>query len=159
MPIIIDGHNLLWAIQNVGHTHEPIAELQLCHIVSRYLRAAGEKGEIVFDGTGPPDKGRFDNISALEVLFSGPAADADKIIEDKVRASTAPKNLTVVSSDRQVRAAAHARKAATVKSEVFWQNLARELTRKRPQEEPPAKRWGLSESETEQWLEFFGLDR
>jgi predicted RNA-binding protein with PIN domain len=114
MPIIIDGHNLLWAIQNVGHTHEPIAELQLCHIVSRYLRTAGEKGQIVFDGTGPPDKGRFDNISALEVLFSGPTAEADKIIEDKVRASTAPKKLTVVSSDRQVRAAAHARKAQTL---------------------------------------------
>jgi predicted RNA-binding protein with PIN domain len=159
MPIIIDGHNLLWAVQEVSRTHETITELQLCHIVSRYLRSTGDKGEIVFDGAGPPDKGRFDNISALEVLFSGPSADADRIIEDKVRASTAPKNLTIVSSDRQVRAAAHARKAATVKSEVFWQNLTKELTRARPQQEPPAKRWGLSDVETEQWLEFFGLDR
>ncbi|HUT31113.1 MAG TPA: NYN domain-containing protein [Sedimentisphaerales bacterium] len=158
MPIIIDGYNLLWAVQKVGHTHEAITEVQLCHVVGRYIRATGEKGEIVFDGAGPPEKTRFDNITHLEVSFSGLAADADKVIEDKIKASTAPKNLTVVSSDRQVRAAAHARKAQTLKSEVFWQKLTAELTRTRPAEEPPAKRWGLTDVETEHWMKFFGIE-
>jgi len=157
MPIIIDGYNLLWAVQKVGPPQQAITDVQLCNIVSRYLRALGDKGEVIFDGTGPPEKSRFDNITRLEVVFSGLAADADKVIEHKIKASSAPKNLTVVSSDRQVRAAAHARKAQTLKSEVFWQKLTQELTRTRPADEPPAKRWGLSDVETEQWMKFFGI--
>jgi hypothetical protein len=41
---------------------------------------------------------------------------------------------------------------------VFWENLRKELSRKRTRGEPPAKRSGLSEVETEQWLKFFGID-
>ncbi|MHC4618462.1 MAG: NYN domain-containing protein [Planctomycetota bacterium] len=158
MPVIIDGHNLLHSIQKAGEDFESINDVRLCHIIGRYLKGVGEKGEIVFDGTGPPDKARFDNISCLEVVFAGPTSDADKVIEDKIKADTAPKRLTVVSSDRRLRAAARARKATAVKSEVFWENLRKELSRKPTPKEPPAKRWGLSEVETEQWLRFFGID-
>ena len=156
--IIIDGYNLLWSVQK-AEEFESITDLQLCYIVGRYLKLAGEKGEIVFDGKGPPDKTGFDNISNVEVSFAGLATDADTVIEDKIRANTAPRRLTVVSSDRRLRAAARARKAVAVKSEVFWTNLQKRLSRGRTIKEPPAKRWGLSESETEQWLKFFGLDQ
>ena len=183
MPLIIDGHNLRWSIQKAGPVRtnplrsrgrrdrnrrpsngagedfKSITDLQLCYIVGRYLKLTGEKGEIVFDGTGPPDKTGFDNISNLEVLFAGLATDADTIIEDKIKASTAPKRLTIVSSDRRLRAAARARKATAVKSEVFWTNLSKQLSRGKTIKEPAAKRWGLSESETEQWLKFFGLEQ
>ncbi|MHC4623330.1 MAG: NYN domain-containing protein [Planctomycetota bacterium] len=158
MPVIIDGHNLLHSVRTAGEDFESLNDVRLCHIIGRYLKRVGEKGQIVFDGTGPPDKGRFDNIAHLEVFFSGRSSDADKVIEDKIKASTAPKSLMVVSSDRRLRAAAHARRATAVKSEVFWENLRKELSRKRTRGEPPAKRSGLSEVETEQWLKFFGID-
>ena len=181
--VIIDGHNLLWSIQKAGPVRsnpvrsrgrrdrnrrasngasedfKSITDLQLCHIVGRYLKLTGGKGEIVFDGTGPPDKSRFDNINNLEVSFAGLATDADTVIEDKIKASTAPKRLTIVSSDRRLRAAARARKATAVKSEVFWTNLQKQLSRGKTIKEPPAKRWGLSESETEQWLKIFDLEQ
>jgi predicted RNA-binding protein with PIN domain len=156
--IIIDGYNLLHSIQKTTEEHGSISDVQLCWIVGRYLKQIGEKGEIVFDGTGPPDKSRFDNISNLEVFFSGLASDADTVIEDKIKASTAPKRLRVVSSDRRLRDAARATKAIAVKSEVFWGNLQKQLSRKRTTNEPAAKRRRLSESETEQWLKFFGLE-
>jgi predicted RNA-binding protein with PIN domain len=183
MPFIIDGHNLRWSIREVGPVRsnplrsrggrdrnkrasngagedfEAITDLQLCHIVGRYLGLIGEKGEIVFDGTGPPDKSGFDNINNLEVSFAGLTGDADTVIEDKIRASTAPRRLTVVSSDRRLKAAARARKAAAVKSDVFWTNLQKRLGQSRTIKEPPAKRCGISESETKQWLEFFGLEQ
>jgi predicted RNA-binding protein with PIN domain len=127
--------------------------------VGRYLKLIGEKGEIIFDGTGPRDKSRFDSISNLEVLFAGLSTDTDTIIEDKIRANTAPKRLTIVSSDRRLRKAAQARKAMAVKSEVFWNNLQKQLSRKKRIREPAAKRQGLSESETKQWLKFFGLEQ
>jgi predicted RNA-binding protein with PIN domain len=125
------------------------------------LKLTGETAEIVFDGAGPSDKTGFDNIIGLEVIFAGRSSDADTIIEDKIKANTAPKRMMVVSSDRRLRAAARARKATTVKSEFFWRSLQKQLSRKKPLEEsePSAKRLGLSSAETEQWLKFFGLDQ
>ncbi|MHC4460282.1 MAG: NYN domain-containing protein [Planctomycetota bacterium] len=159
MPVIIDGHNLLHSIQQAGEDSEPISRIQLCRILSGYLKLIDENGEIVFDGTGPRDKSGFDNISNLEVFFAGLGSDADTVIEDKIKANTAPRRLTVVSSDRRLRDAARARKATSVKSDVFWNNLRRQLSRKEKFKEPTAKRRGLSESETKQWLEFFGLEQ
>ena len=157
--IIIDGHNLLHSIQELEEGSEPISDVQLCRILGRYLKLTGEKGEIIFDGIGPRDKSGFDNINNLEVFFAGRGSDSDTVIEDKIRASTAPRRLTIVSSDRRLLKAARAGEATAVKSQVFWNNLQKQLRRKKPIKEPPAKRRGLSEGETKQWLEFFGLEQ
>ena len=130
----------------------------MCRILSTYFKLTGEKAEIIFDGTGPPDKSGFDGVSNPEIFFSGRGTDTDTVIEGKIRTSTAPKGLTIVSSDRRLRQAAHTRKATSVKSDVFWVDIRKQLSRKRPVKEPPGKRRGLSEGETEQWLAFFGLD-
>ena len=159
MPVIIDGHNLLHSIQKRGEESESISDVGLCRIIGRYLKLTGQNGEIVFDGTGPRDTSGFDNISNLEVFFAGLGSDADTVIEDKIKISTAPRRLIVVSSDRRLRNTARARKATAVKSEVFWNNLQRQLSRKKTFKEPTAKQRGLSESETKQWLKFFGLEQ
>lgn len=156
---IIDGHNLLHAIPKVDESTALISDLQLCRIVDYYLKQTGNKGEIVFDGIGPPDKSGFDNMNRLEISFSGLNTDTDTIIEDKISASTAPKRLVIVSSDRRLRKAARTRKATSLKSEEFWNNINKQLSRKKGKKEPGEKRHGLSESETKQWLEFFGLEQ
>jgi predicted RNA-binding protein with PIN domain len=156
--IIIDGHNLLHSIVKLSDEAESINDVKLCWIISRYLRAIRKQGKIIFDGTGPRDKSQFDNIANLEVLFAGLGSDADTIIENMIKANTAPKRLSIVSSDRRLREAARTRRATAVKSEVFWDNLQKQLKRKKPVKEPEAKRVGLSESETRQWLEFFGIE-
>ena len=157
MMFIIDGHNLLHAIPKVDESMALITDLQLCRIVDNFLKQTGNSGEIIFDGIGPPDKTGFDNMSRLEISFSGLNTDTDTIIEDKISASTAPKRLIIVSSDRRIRKAARARKAISLKSEEFWNNIDKQLSKKRRKKEPEAKRSGLSESETKQWLDFFGL--
>jgi predicted RNA-binding protein with PIN domain len=156
---IIDGHNLLHSIQKVDEDSGSISDVQLCRIIGRYLKLTGQSGEIIFDGTGPRDKSGFDNIIEVEVFFAGLGTDTDTVIEDKIIASTAPKRLIIVSSDRRLRKAARARKATSVKSEVFWNNVRKQLSRKKAIKEPSGKRRGLSESETKQWLEFFGLEQ
>jgi hypothetical protein len=156
---IIDGHNLLHTICKTEEDSEVISDVGLCRIVGSYLKLISRTGEMVFDGTGPRDKSSFDNIDNLEVLFAGLGTDTDTLIEDKISASTAPKRLTIVSSDRRLRTAARARKATSVKSEVFWVDLQRQLSRKTATKEPAAKRQGLSAGETRQWLEFFGLEQ
>jgi predicted RNA-binding protein with PIN domain len=156
---IIDGHNLLHTIVKLEEDSGAISDLGLCRILSRYFSLTSETGEIIFDGTGPPDKSGFDNIRNLEISFAGLGTDTDTVIEDKISASTAPKGLTIVSSDRRLRSAARTRRATSIKSDVFWNDVQKQLSRKRPIKEPTEKRQGLNEGETEQWLEFFGFEQ
>jgi predicted RNA-binding protein with PIN domain len=159
MPLIIDGYNLLHSIHQTDEDFDAISDIQLCRIVDAFLMQTKQKGEIIFDGSGPPNKSTFDNMRKLEVLFAGPSRDADTVVENKIKASTDAKRLTVVSSDRRILQAARARRAAVMKSDAFWDGLQRQLSRKKTAHEPAAKRHGLSESETEQWLRIFGLDK
>ena len=155
----IDGHNLLHTILKAGEDSGAISDVQLCHIIGSYLKLTGQRGEIIFDGIGPPDKSGFDGISNLEVFFAGIGTDTDTVIEDKIIANSAPRRLRIVSSDRRLRKAARARKATSVKSEAFWNNIQKQLSRKKMVKEPQAKRRGLTDSETRQWLDIFGLEQ
>jgi hypothetical protein len=159
MPVIIDGHNLLWYIQNADE-EQSIADITLCRILDRYFglinpRRAG--AEIIFDGSGPANKTEFNNIKNLRVTFSGRASDCDTVIESRIAASTAPKRLTIISTDRRLRDAAKARKAISVKCEDFWDKVKKRLSKQKKHKEPAGKRGGLTESETELWLKTFGL--
>ena len=157
---IIDGHNLLWALDQTLGEREITTEIELCRALSRYFAATDEQGQVVFDGSGPNDTTEFEAIANPEVFFAGFRYDADGVIEERIKASTSPRQLTVVSSDRRLRKAAAARKATTIKCDRFWEQVKKELARPTPREkEPEAKREGLTESETDKWLEVFGLDQ
>ena len=156
--IVIDGHNLLWAVQGLADGAGVEDEVALCKLLSKYLRMISENGQIIFDGTGPSDKSIFDNIVNLDVFFSGLKTEADSVIEDKISTSSATREMTVISSDRRLRKAAQARKAKVIKADDFWVSVQKELTRKRGEREPSAKHHGLSESETDRWMEMFDLD-
>jgi len=187
MPLVIDGYNLLksihkWSTPNakgcvwgpqLGDDADSLGgapqtrkrafgdpgEVGLCKILSAYLHRIRDNGQIIFDGIGPPDKTGFESTGPLEVIFSGRDRDADTVIENKIIANTAPKRLTVVSSDRRIRIAAKKRKAIAVKSEDFWRNVIKCLNKKkRSSPEPKEKRIGISETETDLWLKTFGLD-
>lgn len=160
MPVLIDGYNLLRFIQNSDEEFQRLDEAALCRILSRYLKGIRDHGHIVFDGIGPPDKTDLGGIRGLEVYFSGPNIEADEIIEEKISDNTAPRRLTVVSSDRRIRAAAAKRKAVAVKSDIFWDMLIRQLDKgkRKPSVEPREKHNGITESETDQWLNIFGID-
>ncbi len=157
--VIIDGHNLLHTIQKAYEGFESLTDIRLCGVIDRFLKLTSEKGLIIFDGTGPRDKERFETFGNLEVVFAGPGHDADTVIEEKILQNTAPRRLTVVSSDRRLRRAAALRRALPVKSQVFWDQVQKELSRKRHKPEPGAKRGGLTEGETQQWLKFFGFEQ
>jgi hypothetical protein len=158
MPVIIDGHNLLWAIQNPDEDAS-ITDTAMCQALDTYFGITRDKAEIIFDGIGPPDKTGFNNLSNLEITFSGRNTDCDSIIEQRILDSTAPSHLTIVSTDRKIRDAANSRKAVSVQSDEFWTIVTKRLNKQRRGKEPAAKRTGLTESETTLWLKTFGLDR
>ena len=155
---IIDGNNLLWALHEAFGEREITTEIDLCRVLSKYFAQVGEPGQVVFDGAGPADKSQFDTVDYVEVYFAGLHRDADGVIEEKITADTSPRRLTVVSSDRRLRKAAGARRAAAIKSEEFWEQVQRELSRRKPKKkEPEEKREGLTDGETDQWMDLFGL--
>ncbi|HON93118.1 MAG TPA: NYN domain-containing protein [Sedimentisphaerales bacterium] len=156
---IIDGNNLLWALHEGFGEREITNEVELCRVLSQYFARLGETGQVVFDGAGPSDKSRFDTMDFLEVYFAGFHRDADSVVQEKILADTAPRHLTVVSNDREIRKAAGERKAKALKSEDFWQQVRQELSRRPPKRrEPEEKREGLTDGETDKWLEAFGLE-
>ena len=156
--LIIDGYNLLWAAQKQTPDIK-IDDISLCQLISQYLKILNRQGQVIFDGIGPPDKAPFGRISNLEIIFSGANNDADSIIETKIAADSAPKRLMIVSSDQRIRKAAQRAKSVSVKSEKFCVEMLKVISRKRPKSEPAAKRAGLDEAQTKQWLKYFGLEQ
>jgi predicted RNA-binding protein with PIN domain len=160
MPVIVDGYNLLWAIQYTAGDSGAITDLQMCFTLGRYFSAKGETGEVIFDGTGPPDKEPFFSINSLGVSFVGFRTDADTVIEEKIAASTAPKNLKIVTNDRRIKDAARRRRAQLLGSEQFWAEVKKYLSQKKKKDtdQPYFKKHGISETETDMWMKYFGLE-
>lgn len=158
MPHVIDGYNLLRAIQRSDEAFESLKEVGLCRILSQYLGDIRDHGHIIFDGIGPPDKSELGGIKDLEVYFSGADVEADDLIIEDIQENTAPRKLVVVSSDRKLRTAAARRKAVPVRSELFWIGLMQRLGRDKPTPEPPEKRRGITEMEADEWLKYFDIE-
>lgn len=95
----------------------------------------------------------------IEIVYAGAGRDADSLIEGLIGASPAPRRLTVVSSDRRIRAAARRRRARSLTSEEFLRRLVRDAeSRPSPQmadSKPPVP---LAPEEISEWLRAFGFD-
>jgi hypothetical protein len=73
----------------------------------------------------------------MHVAFSGPDREADDLIEAQIAASTAPRLLTVVSSDRRIKAAARKRGCKVLTSSAFLERLV--LDAQRPNRPAPKR--------------------
>jgi len=156
--LIVDGYNLLRTVQNLTEHSSEITDIQICQVINEYLYRTKKKGSLIFDGIGPRDKSPFNNMFCLDIIFSGTTREADDIIEKMILDSSAPKNLTVVSSDRRIKKAAEKRKAEAIDCVDFWMAMLKQLEKKaKKPAEPKEKFAGLTESETEFWLREFGF--
>jgi hypothetical protein len=57
------------------------------------------------------------------VIYATKADSADECIQELIKSSSAPKNLTVVSSDHEIQRAARRRKAKSITSDAFCVEL------------------------------------
>jgi predicted RNA-binding protein with PIN domain len=156
MPILIDGYNLLRAAQSWLEQTE-WAEAELCMLLRDYLRRSRQQGTIIFDGIGPRKKERLQGEGSLQIVFSGQGIEADAVIEQLILENTAAKRLIVVSSDRRISSAAKRRKCQTIKAADFWALICEMTEKPLPVREPKEKQRGIGESETQRWLNVFGL--
>lgn len=158
MTVMVDGNNLLHAAAD-AEPERPPGRTQLCQRIGAWASRYRHAALVFFDGAAP-DAPRAAQLAAegVEMIFSG-AVTADEALIERLNAHSAPRQVLVVSSDREIRAAARRRRAVPVPSAEFWRRLERDLSRPRPRKvEPPAKREGLSADELDQWLDEFRLD-
>lgn len=155
VPLLIDGNNLMHAFRKAGMD---LGRGGLCRLLGEL--AAGEKIRVVFDG--PPPRGPLAEQIAddrIAVAWAG-RPSADEVIAEHIAADSAPRRLTVVSTDRAVRRAARRRRCKVALSEDFAAAVLRALDRpKRPAPaEPAEKRLGLSGEQAEKWMKELQLD-
>ena len=155
MPFLIDGNNLMFAMRKAG---SDIGRGGLCRLLGDLAQRTGHRVRLVFDGPAPAGPlAEQIRDQRIETTFSAPKT-ADEVILEAIAADSAPRRLTVVSSDRQLRVAAHRRRCIALRSEEFLIVLEK-LTQPRPTRpaEPQEKYRGLAGEETDAWLKEFGI--
>ena len=159
MPYLIDGYNLYHAMCRFAPEWSHITPKTMCELIDQDMHLLRDHAVVVFDGTdrGKPHGGL--NFSHLKVLFCGHESDADTLLDKLIRKNSAPRRLQVVSSDNSVCKAARRRRAKTLKSPQYLENLLRRMNQPLPPpQEPKEKRQGLEPDQVAEWMQLFGFD-
>ncbi|HAL61265.1 MAG TPA: hypothetical protein DCP08_02535 [Chloroflexi bacterium] len=150
--LVIDGHNLIGQMLDISLS-DPHDEEKLVKRLEEYHRERGTPIIVVFDpGQAPPPVKRLRG-KGIKILFAPPGSKADTLIINLIKKSPSPKGLTIVSSDREVRRAARARRAKMITAQRFARMLSR--PKRLPFTEPTIKEKGLSSSEVREWMAIF----
>jgi hypothetical protein len=150
--LVIDGHNLIGQMLEISLS-DPHDEEKLIKRLEGYHRERGTSIIVVFDpGQAPPPAKRLRG-KGIKVLFAPPGSKADTLIINLIKKSPYPKGLTIVSSDREVRRAARARRAKMMTAQRFARMLSR--PKRPPIKESTIKEKELSSSEVKEWMAIF----
>ena len=160
MPYLFDGYNVYHAAIKLVPEAAHITPLMLCQVVVEDMQRLGEGAEVVFDGRKGP--GEWDKLEAggvVKVIFSGCRSDADTELEKLIKKNSAPRRLTVVSSDRRVQRAGRRRRCKILSAADYLEEMLRRQERPaiRPSE-PSEKRRGVEGEQLNEWLEIFGIE-
>jgi len=167
--MMIDGYNLLFALGLVG-TNQNAEALRRAR--ARLLKKVAEtipaderpRTVVVFDADraprGMPARQRYHEMT---VLFAVDHEDADALIVELIAANSAPRRLTVVSSDRQIKRAARRRRAKAIDSATWYEAVAARRGAASPASDATPRRRASAKpqspptpEEVESWLEVFG---
>ncbi|MDX1961557.1 MAG: NYN domain-containing protein [Pirellulales bacterium] len=171
MKLIIDGYNLLHASgvlgQGRGLDYLRKSRQALLNCLAESLPPTElPQTTVVFDATDPPwNAPKQQKHAGMTVVFASHFADADSYIEELIKQNSAPRRLTVVSSDHRLHRAAKRRKATPIDSDLWFRELLRQRQSRRspsganPGDDQVVKPEGpFSEGETQYWLKQFGIE-
>jgi predicted RNA-binding protein with PIN domain len=150
MPYLIDGHNLIGKIPTLS-LDELDDEKELIQLLQNFCQAAVKDVEVYFDhsSSGHARASVHGRVTARFVR-SGETAD-QAIARHLKRLGNRAANWTIVSSDKQVLAAAKRARAKTISSESFSKELFAEQSSDGSTDSPE-----ISHEEVEVWLKLFG---
>lgn len=153
MPLLIDGHNLIGQMKDISLA-DPQDEVKLLQRLQSYYRLTREPITVVFDPGDIGGVGRPQTGPGVTVIYASSSEDADAVLRRRIERERAPRQLTVVSSDRRVADLAVAYGAQTIKAQEFARQLAERLNPTAasgaPEEKPKT-----SSSDVEYWMGIF----
>ncbi len=168
---LIDGYNLMHAAGALDgreirrESFHRKRRRFLCDLADALGPERCRETTVVLDASTPPADFPLKSVhQGLSLIFALGDENADARIEDLIAAHSAPKSLTVVSSDRRIRRAAQRRRARTLSADEFLDLLERFQTAKRHEmsyQNPATPRSldrdsPLSAEEAALWLAEFG---
>lgn len=161
MPLLVDGYNLMHAVQASRWADVGLGRAALCRLLGEWAEASGNPVTVIFDGATPaePLAGQLAD-PRIDVLYSGERT-ADDALADWIDSYSAARKLWVISSDRAVRQATGRRGAQSIKSEEFAEWLGRQIRRIReggPAEREPEKPGVVGGEASDAWMRQFGFD-
>jgi len=157
MPLIVDCYNVLHA--TMPPMLAGLDEGGLCHALARTAWARSPI-TVVADGRPKPLRATESPVAAVDLVFAGSHRSADDLIIELINQHSAPRRLTVVSSDRVIRTAARRRKARDLASDDFIDKLCHQL-RQHAAGPPPRGRPSIAPLPPElvqRWKAAFGFD-
>lgn len=154
MPYLVDGNNLAHAL---GLSRGSDADREACaRLVAEFCRSRGARATIVFDGPAPQGPAAPGATSRTRILYSA-ARSADDTILKMIQASSAPRDFTLVTSDKSLGDKARHLGAQVERAHEF----ARRLDSPKPPRSEAASKPRTKESpeEIEAWLAVFDPGR
>ena len=154
MPYLIDGHNLIPKVPGLS-LESMDDEIQLIQQLQDFCRQSGKSVEVFFDNA-PAGQARTQKYGRVKAHFirAGRTAD-DAIIASLGSLGRAAKNWLVVSSDRQVAAAARSFHARVIPSDEFARSMM--VVEPEIQSDPGIDSdLSLNQAEIDEWLYLFG---
>lgn len=161
MALLIDGYNLLnatgiFATGRGSHTLERSRRALLNFLANHVADDELPHTTVVFDAKdAPPGLPRTLKHHGMTVLYAAHHAEADDLIEELIRADSAPRQLTVVSSDHRLQRATRRRRATAVDSDVWYANLVDQEKNVQQHGESVKPKLPLSPDEVDAWVEKF----
>ena len=156
---IFDAYNIYHAAKKALEQWSDITVMTLCNYIAGDLNYIKQPGKMIFDGVRPRGRDDIAQLGGMWIYYSGDYdTDADTLIEEIIDHDSAPKRLTIVSSDRRVRAAAKRRKAISLTSRDYLAEMVRRYDRPAPTPRDAKQKFqGLTPAETKYWMKVFGI--
>lgn len=153
MHYLIDGHNLIDQMPDISLS-DPQDEAKLVQRLKQFAARHRCRCTVVFDHGLPGGPAQHLSNSQVEVIFAHSGTDADRIIQQRLKAQVDRRALAVVSNDQQVIAEAARLKIAAISSCDFARRLIGNTAVSAGDDKPPDR--PLSPAELQEWERLFG---
>ena len=160
MKLLIDGYNLMFALNVVGQPGKGTSlfrsRLALLNMIASVLSSQERASTaIVFDAkNAPPGLPRKQKMNSITIYFADRREEADDMLIALIEASHHARELTVVTSDHKIQRAARRRSAQVFDSDVWFRDRLAEQRIQSPNE-PDKPIPDISDAELATWLNDF----
>jgi predicted RNA-binding protein with PIN domain len=151
LAFIVDGNNVMG--QTPGwHRDKPAARRDLVRRLADFARTKKARVTVVFDGEPDRLMPEASAFRGVKILYSDRGSDADTRIKNMVEASSDPRGLKVVTSDRHLAFLVRSRGAAVIRSGEF----RRQMEEAAQSDNSEQDREKFEADDLDEWLRYFG---